>query len=77
MYATPVVYPASALPDKWRWVLAMNPMSPVIETFRYAFLGAGSIDLQSWIISLASTLCILLVGIILFSRVEKSFMDTV
>lgn len=77
MYATPVVYPASSLPEKWRFILLLNPMAPVIEAFRYAFLGTGSINLQSWMISLAITACILLAGIILFSRVEKSFMDTV
>lgn len=77
MFATPVVYPVSVLPDKWRWVLVLNPMASVIETFRFAFFGAGSFKLQSWIISLASTACILLVGIIMFSRVEKTFMDTV
>jgi lipopolysaccharide transport system permease protein len=77
MYATPVVYPASSFPDKWRWFLLLNPMAPVIEAFRFAFLGTGTINLQSWLISLISTVCILFAGIILFSRVEKTFMDTV
>jgi lipopolysaccharide transport system permease protein len=77
MFATPVVYPASSLPDKWRFILILNPMAPVVEAFRYAFLGTGSINLQCWLISLAITVCILFAGIVLFSRVEKSFMDTV
>jgi len=77
MFATPVVYPASSLPEKWRWVLAFNPMAPVIEVFRYAFLGTGSINLQHWFISLASTILLLIAGVVLFSRVEKTFMDTV
>jgi len=77
MFATPVVYPASSLPDKWRWILLLNPMAPVIEAFRYAFLGTGSINLQIWLVSLASTVCILFMGIVLFSKVEKTFMDTV
>jgi len=77
MYVTPVVYPASSLPDKWQWVMLLNPMAPVIEAFRYAFLGSGSINMQSWLISLASSACILFAGIILFSKVEKNFMDTV
>lgn len=77
MYLTPVVYPASSVPDKWRWILVLNPMAPVIEAFRYAFLGTGSLHLQSWLISLASTAGVLLVGVVLFSRVEKTFMDTV
>ena len=77
MFATPVVYPASSLPEKWRWVLAFNPMAPVIEAFRYAFLGTGSINLQHWFISLAVTMLLLVAGVVLFSRVEKNFMDTV
>jgi len=77
MYASPVVYPSSSLPDKWRWMLVLNPMSPVIEAFRFAFLGAGSIDLHSWLISLAITSGVLLVGILSFCKVEKSVMDTV
>lgn len=77
MYATPVVYPASSLPDQWRFILVLNPMAPVIEAFRYAFLGTGSINMHSWLISLAITACVLFAGIILFSRVEKTFMDTV
>jgi lipopolysaccharide transport system permease protein len=77
MFATPVVYPASSLPDKWRYILVLNPMAPVIEAFRYAFLGTGSINMHSWLISLSSTVSILFIGIILFSKVEKTFMDTV
>lgn len=77
MYATPIVYPASFLPDNWRWITVVNPMAPVIEAFRYAFLGSGYIDLQSWLISLAITAGILVVGVVLFSRIEKTFMDTV
>jgi lipopolysaccharide transport system permease protein len=77
MFATPVVYPVSTLPDKWRWISVANPMAPVIELFRFAFLGTGSINLRSWLISLVSTICILFAGIILFNRVDKTFMDTV
>jgi len=77
MYVTPVVYPASSVPDKWRWILALNPMAHVVEAFRYAFLGTGFISLQSWLISLATTAAVLFFGIVLFSRVERTFMDTV
>jgi len=77
MFLTPVVYPSSSVPDKWRWALALNPMTPVIEAFRYAFLGTGSINLLSWMVSLAASLCILFGAILLFNRVEKTFMDTV
>ena len=77
MYATPVVYPLSQIPVQWQWLFALNPMTAIIETFRYAFLGSGAI--QPWMsgVSLGVTLLILTVGIILFSRVEKTFMDTI
>ncbi|WP_026840444.1 ABC transporter permease [Citrifermentans bremense] len=77
MFATPVVYPASAFPEKWRWLLLLNPMAPLIEVFRHAFLGTGSFDLHSWLASLVLTVAVLLAGVVLFNRVEKSFMDTV
>jgi lipopolysaccharide transport system permease protein len=77
MYATPIVYPLSQIPVKWQWLFALNPMTAIIETFRYAFLGSGAI--QPWIlgVSLCMTLLILAGGIILFSRVEKTVMDTI
>jgi lipopolysaccharide transport system permease protein len=77
MYATPIVYPISLVPSKYRWLLVMNPMSSVVETFRYAFLGAGDIRLLNIGVSIMITIFCLFVGIIIFSRVEKSFMDTV
>ncbi|MDR2428406.1 MAG: ABC transporter permease, partial [Candidatus Margulisbacteria bacterium] len=77
MYATPVVYPLSMIPEKWRPLAMLNPMAPVIEFFRRAFLGAGSIDLWTALWSIGVTFLILFLGVIFFSRVEKSFMDTV
>lgn len=77
MYATPVVYPMSQIPDKWKWVYALNPMAATVEAFRYAFLGSGSIQPWQLGLSFIITLSVLAAGIILFSRVEKTFMDTV
>lgn len=77
MYATPIVYPMSQIPERWQWLFALNPMSVIIETFRYAFLGAGSVKLLYLVISLGVTLAVLAVGIVLFRRIEKTFMDTV
>jgi len=77
MYATPIVYPMSQIPEKWQWLYALNPMASIIETFRYAFLGSGTVNLQHLAISAGMTLLIFFVGIVLFSRIEKSFMDTV
>lgn len=77
MYATPVVYPLSVVPDKWKWLVVINPMAPVVETFRQAFLGAGGVDGLQLGVSLIITAGLLVSGIILFSRIEKSFVDTV
>jgi len=77
MYATPIVYPLSQIPAQWQWLFALNPMTAIIETFRYAFLGSGAI--QPWVlgVSVGMTILILAVGIVMFSRVEKTFMDTI
>ena len=77
MYATPIVYPMSMIPEQWRWLVALNPMSPVIEIFKYTFLGQGVVEFEYWLISIAVTIVVLLAGIVLFNRIEKSFMDTV
>lgn len=77
MYATPIVYPSSRIPERWLWLISLNPMTPVVELFRYAFLGTGTIHPWQVGLSLAITLLVLCCGIVLFSRVEKSFMDSV
>jgi lipopolysaccharide transport system permease protein len=77
MYATPIVYPMSAVPEKYRWLILINPMTPIIETFRYAFLGSGSFNVICLVFSTITTFILILLGILLFNRVEKTFMDTV
>jgi lipopolysaccharide transport system permease protein len=77
MFATPVVYPISRIPARFQWILALNPMAPIVELFRYSFLGAGTIIPWQIGLSILNTVIILFIGIILFSRIEKSFMDTV
>ena len=77
MYATPVVYPASQIGGKLKNLMMLNPVSPIVETFRCAFLGCGSIPWNFLMISVCTTLVVLFIGVILFSRVEKTFMDTV
>src|SRR6478752_5349752 len=76
MYSTPIIFPLSKLPDKYRWVMLCNPMTSVIETFRYAMVGSGTFSLQHLGMSAAAALLILASGILLFNRVEKTFMDT-
>lgn len=77
MYATPVAYDISIIPEGWLSLYMCNPVTPVVMTMRYAFLGIGSFDLQSYLLGWAITLVLLFFGVILFSRVEKTFMDTV
>lgn len=77
MYASPVVYPLSQIPEKYRFLYLLNPVAPVIIIFRYAFLGIGEIPFLSWGISWIVTLGIFAIGAVLFNKVEKTFMDTV
>jgi lipopolysaccharide transport system permease protein len=77
MYATPVVYPLSQVPERYQWVVALNPMTAVVEGFRGAFIGAGGCHVQVALTGAMVTLLILLAGLAMFSRVEKTFMDTV
>lgn len=77
MYLTPVVYPTSTLSGTYKTIIMLNPVSPIISNFRHACLGCGEMEWGFWYISLATTLIVLILGIILFSKVEKTFMDTV
>ncbi|MEO8445880.1 MAG: ABC transporter permease [bacterium] len=77
MYATPVIYPLSALPEKYKWIVLANPMTAIIDTFRYAFLGAGTFSPENLIYSTIFMVVTLAIGIVIFNRVEKTFMDTV
>ena len=77
MYITPIVYPVSQISDNFRWIMLLNPVAPIVETFRYAFLGNGSFEWFFLLISAAVTVVVLIVGMIVFNQVEKNFIDTV
>ena len=77
MYATPVVYPLSVVPERLRDIFALNPMMAVVEGFRLGFVGASALNAEHVAISWAMTLILLFIGLAVFSRVEKTFMDTV
>jgi lipopolysaccharide transport system permease protein len=77
MYATPVIYPVSSIPERLRLLILANPMTSVVEAFRYAFLGAGSVNGMQLLYSFGFMVVIVLIGIIVFNRVEQTFMDTV
>lgn len=77
MYTTPMVFPLSSVKGAYRWVLIANPMTPIIETFRRGFLGAGTISGPLLGYSAGFALCAVVIGAVLFHRVERTFMDTV
>jgi lipopolysaccharide transport system permease protein len=78
MYATPVVYPLSTITsEKLRFWITLNPLTPLVEAFRYAMLGVGSFDAGSFSYSIGFMVVTLFIGLLIFSKVEKTFMDTV
>ena len=77
MYGSAIIFPVSALPEKWGNFLMINPVVPVVEAFRYAFTGHGTVSFQYLGISVVVTFAIMFVGVIIFNKVEKTFMDTV
>ena len=78
MYATPIAYPLSFIKDKpyASWI-TYNPLTPIIEAFRYALFGKGSIDAVALVYSAVAIVLLLLAGLLVFNKVEKTFMDTV
>jgi lipopolysaccharide transport system permease protein len=76
LFASPVIYPISLVPERWRWVMALNPMTGIIEGFRVSLLG-GKLDALTILISAGLTITILIVSFFAFQRVEDSFADVV
>ena len=78
MYATPIVYPLSQLGNGWmKTILLINPVTAPVEVFRYAVLGQGALLPQYLALSWVITIVVVVVGIMIFNKVEKTFMDTV
>ena len=77
LYATPVIYPLSQVSETWRWLAALNPMTTVVESCRTVLLGRGALTPEMVILSIAMTLILLTSALILFTRTEKNFIDTV
>jgi lipopolysaccharide transport system permease protein len=77
MFATPVIFPLSALPEKYRPLMLANPVAPIVESFRYGFLGRGEFDPLQLLYSAAASAVILVFATVVFNQVEKNFMDTV
>ncbi len=77
MYLTPVLYPVSFLSERYQNILFLNPLTPVLEAFRYAFLGKGVFSYTLLAYSILVTFLIFLGGVLIFNRVEKNFMDSI
>jgi lipopolysaccharide transport system permease protein len=77
MYATPVIYPISKIPEKYKYIILANPISSVVEAFKYSFTGKGFFNSTGLIYSLIFSIVVFVLGVSIFNRTEKTFMDTV
>ena len=77
MYACPIVYPLSSVPENYKFYIELNPMTPIIIGFRKIFTGEGQLVLDVYLFSIFTSVFIFLIGLIIFSKVEKNFIDTV
>jgi len=77
MYATPIVWPLSLVPHRWRWLAALNPMTGIVESYRYLFFGQATLGPMDMIMSVGVSALLLVSGILMFNRTERTFIDTV
>jgi lipopolysaccharide transport system permease protein len=77
MYATPVLYPISNVPEKWKLLFQLNPVTPIIEMFRYSFLGNGNHNIIMWLYSLTACVVMFWLGLVTFTHNEKTFIDVI
>jgi len=77
MYATPIVYPMSKIPEKWKWLFMLNPMAHSVELFKYAFTGVGEVNLPHFGVGFLITLLFAVWGIISYNKADKTFVDQV
>ncbi len=77
MYITPIAYPISSMPEKYKWIAKSNPLSSLIECIRYGFFGVGTFSVYDLLYSSITILLTLILGIVIFNKIEKSFMDII
>jgi lipopolysaccharide transport system permease protein len=77
LFATPVIYASGDVPERWRPILALNPMTGIIEAFRWAFLGTGEFPLTTLSISMGLVVVLLCSGLLYFRRMERTFADVI
>jgi lipopolysaccharide transport system permease protein len=76
-YGTPVMYPLSMVPHKYQWLVELNPVTSIVETFKYSTMGAGTFSWGLLGYSFVFMIVLLSIGIVVFNKVQRSFMDTV
>lgn len=77
MYATPVIYPSSSVPKDYQWLVELNPLVGLFDYMRYAYLGIGDFDFSNLVYPSVFSIVILALGILVFNKTQKTFMDTV
>jgi len=77
MYATPIIYPLSTMSPEKQWIMAINPVTSIVETFRYGTMGVGTFSWGMLAYSFGFMVVLLAIGIVVFNKVQRSFMDTV
>jgi lipopolysaccharide transport system permease protein len=77
MYATPIIYPLSTMSAKRQWIMALNPITSIVETFKFATMGVGTFRWGQLVYSFSFMVVLLALGIVVFNKVQRSFMDTV
>lgn len=77
LYITPIIYPMSMVSEKWKFVVAVNPLAPILDVYRYAFFGSGYPEYKYLLISAITSILILLTGVLIFNKTERTVIDTV
>ncbi|WNM20243.1 ABC transporter permease [Flavobacterium capsici] len=77
MYVTPVIYPSSSIPDNYKWIVDLNPLVSLFDYMRFAFLGIGKFSIESLLFPAVFSIAIVAVGILIFNKTQKTFIDTV
>jgi lipopolysaccharide transport system permease protein len=77
MYVTPIIYPLSTMSPKHQWIMALNPITSIVETFKFGTMGVGTFSWGQLAYSFSFMVLLLAIGIVVFNKVQRSFMDTV
>jgi lipopolysaccharide transport system permease protein len=77
MYGSPVIFPLSEVPESWRWLVLLNPLTPILEVFRLGFLGRSAISPMYLLYSASFAIVVLLISLVIFNQAESTFLDTI